>query len=158
VNCYLALIDQEAEASKRVREAQRALDAKVAAKYKALSEDEIKTLVVDDKWLATLAADVRTELDRVSQALTAASRRWRSATPRRCRNLPRTSRLCRPCGRAPGRMGSHGSEARLQAHRGGVIPEAWDVKPLRQISPVQSVGLVINPSSYFDDKAQCRCS
>ena len=70
VTRYLALIDQEAEASKRVREAQRALDAKVAAKYKALSEDEIKTLVVDDKWLATLAADVQAELDRVSQALT----------------------------------------------------------------------------------------
>jgi len=70
VNRYLALIDQEAEASKRVREAQRALDAKIAAKYKALSEDEIKTLVVDDKWLATLAADVQAELDRVSQALT----------------------------------------------------------------------------------------
>ena len=70
LNQYLALIDQEAEASKQVREAQKALDAKVAAKYKALSEDEVKTLVVDDKWLATLAADVQTELDRVSQALT----------------------------------------------------------------------------------------
>ena len=35
-----------------------------------LSEDELKTLVVDDKWLATLEADVQTELDRVSQALT----------------------------------------------------------------------------------------
>jgi type I restriction enzyme S subunit len=33
----------------------------------------------------------------------------------------------------------------------GVIPEEWDVKPLRKISPTQSVGLVINPSSYFDD-------
>jgi type I restriction enzyme M protein len=70
LNRYLALIDQEAEAAKRVREAQRALDAQVTAKYKALCEDEIKTLVVDDKWLATLAADVQTELDRVSQALT----------------------------------------------------------------------------------------
>ncbi|MGD0838340.1 MAG: restriction endonuclease subunit S [Polyangia bacterium] len=34
----------------------------------------------------------------------------------------------------------------------GVIPEDWEVKPLRQISPAQSVGLVINPSTYFDDK------
>ena len=42
----------------------------MAAKYKTLSEDEVKTLVVDDKWLATLAADVQAELDRVSQALT----------------------------------------------------------------------------------------
>jgi type I restriction enzyme S subunit len=33
----------------------------------------------------------------------------------------------------------------------GVIPEDWDVKRLSQISPSQSVGLVINPSSYFSD-------
>jgi len=32
---------------------------------------EIRALVVDDKWLAQLAADVQSELDRVSQALTA---------------------------------------------------------------------------------------
>ena len=32
----------------------------------------------------------------------------------------------------------------------GVIPEEWEVKPLRRISPSQSVGLVINPSTYFD--------
>lgn len=33
----------------------------------------------------------------------------------------------------------------------GIIPEDWDVKKLRNISPSQTVGLVINPSSYFDD-------
>lgn len=32
----------------------------------------------------------------------------------------------------------------------GVIPEEWDVKPLKRLSPSQSVGLVINPSTYFD--------
>ena len=46
------------------------LEAKLAAKYGKLSEAESKTLVVDDKWLAQLAADVQSELDRVSQALT----------------------------------------------------------------------------------------
>jgi hypothetical protein len=40
------------------------------AVYGQLSESEIKTLVVDDKWLATLAASVESELDRISQALT----------------------------------------------------------------------------------------
>ncbi len=34
----------------------------------------------------------------------------------------------------------------------GVIPEDWEVKQLRKISPAQSVGLVINPSSYFNDQ------
>jgi type I restriction enzyme S subunit len=32
----------------------------------------------------------------------------------------------------------------------GVIPADWEVKPLKRISPKQSVGLVINPSTYFD--------
>ena len=67
---YAALIEQESVAGKKVKDAQKALDAKVAAQYAKLSVDEIKTLVVDDKWLATLAADVQTELDRISQALT----------------------------------------------------------------------------------------
>jgi type I restriction enzyme S subunit len=31
----------------------------------------------------------------------------------------------------------------------GVIPEDWDVKRLKEISPSQSVGLVINPSTYY---------
>ena len=67
---YLALLDKETEVSRRVRAAQKALDARVAARYKTLNEDEIKTLVVDDKWLAALDVDVQRELDRVSQALT----------------------------------------------------------------------------------------
>jgi type I restriction enzyme M protein len=67
---YLELVEQEAAAGKKVKEAVRALDAKVAAKYGKLSAAEIKTLVVDDKWLAALAVSVQGELDRVSQALT----------------------------------------------------------------------------------------
>lgn len=79
----LALIECEAEASKKVKAAQKALDAKVQAHYAQLSEDELKTLVVDDKWLATLQADVQTEQDRVSQALTGRIRQLaeRYATP-----------------------------------------------------------------------------
>ena len=67
---YLALIEKESAANKTVRDAQKALDGKIVAKYVKLTEDEIKALVVDDKWLTTLAAAVQTELDRVSQALT----------------------------------------------------------------------------------------
>ena len=70
LNAYLALIEQESAANKKVKDAQKLLDAKVAAQYAKLSIEDIKTLVVDDKWLTTLAADVQTELDRVSQALT----------------------------------------------------------------------------------------
>jgi len=80
---YQALIEKEAAAGKEVKDAQKALDTKVAAKYGQLSEAEIKTLVVDDKWLARLAADVQGELDRVSQTLTGRIRQLaeRYATP-----------------------------------------------------------------------------
>lgn len=67
---FLALADKEASASKAVKETKKALDAKVAAKYPALTETEVKSLVVDDKWLARLSSDVQSELDRVSSALT----------------------------------------------------------------------------------------
>ncbi|MCW5550886.1 MAG: N-6 DNA methylase [Verrucomicrobiae bacterium] len=70
LNDYLALAEKEATASDKLGEAQDMLTAKVAAQYGKLGEDEIKTLVVEDKWLATLAAAVRGELDRVSQTLT----------------------------------------------------------------------------------------
>lgn len=66
---YLALLEQEADLSRQMREAQKALAAQVAAQYQALSEAEIKALVVEDKWLAALAAAVQSELERVSQRL-----------------------------------------------------------------------------------------
>ncbi len=79
----LAMIEREAEASKKAKAAQKMLDAKVLAHYALLSEYELKSLVVDDKWLATLQADVQTELDRVSQSLTERIRQLaeRYATP-----------------------------------------------------------------------------
>ena len=55
---------------KMARDAAKALDAKVVAKYKQLKPDDIKQLVVHDKWLAALSQQVQGELDRVSLALT----------------------------------------------------------------------------------------
>jgi type I restriction enzyme M protein len=83
LEAYAALIEKESAAGKKVKEAQKALDTKVAAKYGQLSEAEIKTLVVEDKWLAALAASVQGELDRVSQALSGRIRQLaeRYATP-----------------------------------------------------------------------------
>ncbi|MCG2786764.1 MAG: N-6 DNA methylase, partial [Anaerolineae bacterium] len=80
---YLSLIEKEADADSRVKDAQKELEAKVAAKYGKLAEDEIKTLVVYDKWLATIAAAVQSELDHVSQTLTGRIRQLaeRYATP-----------------------------------------------------------------------------
>ena len=81
---YLALVEKEAATSAKVAgragSAQRTRSRRNIGK---LTEDEIKTLVVDDKWLATLAAAVQGELDRVSQTLTGRIRQLaeRYATP-----------------------------------------------------------------------------
>jgi type I restriction enzyme M protein len=80
---WLRLEQNEAETNAKLKAAQEALTAAVAAKYPTLTEDEIKALVVDDKWLATIAAAVQGELDRVSQTLTGRIRQLaeRYATP-----------------------------------------------------------------------------
>ena len=67
---YLTLVEKEAAAWKKVGAAQKALDEKTFAQYGKLTEGDIKTLVVEDKWLAHLATAVQGELDRVSQTLT----------------------------------------------------------------------------------------
>ena len=80
---YAAMLDQQAEVKAQLKAAQDDLDAKLDAKYPELSEKEIKILVVDDKWLATLESSVQGELYRVSQTLTSRIRQLaeRYATP-----------------------------------------------------------------------------
>lgn len=65
------LMNRESAAKKKAKDAQKALDAKVLAKYPELSEEEVKALVVDDKWLATVEADIQSALGRVNQQLVA---------------------------------------------------------------------------------------
>ena len=48
---YAALLEREAVASRKVKDAQKALNTKVLAQYAKLTEAEIRKLVVDDKWL-----------------------------------------------------------------------------------------------------------
>jgi type I restriction enzyme M protein len=67
---WLTLNGDEADLKKRLKEAEAALDAQAYARYPTLTEAEIKTLVVDEKWLAALDAAVHGEMDRVSQQLT----------------------------------------------------------------------------------------
>ncbi len=70
LNDWLKLNSDEADLKKRLKELDAALDAKAYAHYPKLTEAEIKTLVVDDKWLAALDRDIHGEMDRISQALT----------------------------------------------------------------------------------------
>ncbi len=67
---WLTLSAQVAEGKRALKEAETALDAAAYAKYPSLSVDEIKSLVVDDKWLASLSAAVHGEMERIGQALT----------------------------------------------------------------------------------------
>jgi type I restriction enzyme M protein len=66
---YLSLIEKDVEANKKIKEAQAELEKKLLAKYKGLSREEIKTLVVDDKWLTHINHEVQNEMDKVSQRL-----------------------------------------------------------------------------------------
>jgi type I restriction enzyme M protein len=70
LNAWLALNEAEADLKKQLREAEAALDAKAYVRYPKLTAAEVKTLVVDDKWMATLDAAIHGEMDRVSQQLT----------------------------------------------------------------------------------------
>jgi len=70
LEAYSDLLEQQAETKAKRKAAQEDLDKKIDAKYPKLTEAEIKTLVVDDKWMARLQAAVQGELDRVSQTLT----------------------------------------------------------------------------------------
>lgn len=63
------LFDNEANAKKALKKAQDALDLAVFKQYPKLSIDEIKNLIVDDKWLATLQSNIEAEIERVTQQL-----------------------------------------------------------------------------------------
>jgi len=70
LKAYLKLIEQEAEISKEIKGLVQFLDKYVLTKYGDLTQDEIKSLVVDDKWMPTLQQAIYSEMDRISQRLT----------------------------------------------------------------------------------------
>jgi type I restriction enzyme M protein len=80
---WLDLFENETALKRAVRDLDAALDALVYEQYPKLTDAEIKSLVVDDKWMARLEADVEGEIDHVSQTLTGRIRELaeRYATP-----------------------------------------------------------------------------
>jgi type I restriction enzyme M protein len=66
---WLELDAEQTGLKKNLKEAEAALDAKAYSRYPKLTEADVKTLVVDEKWLAALDATVHSEMDRVSQQL-----------------------------------------------------------------------------------------
>ena len=65
----LGLIETESKASKAVTEAKASLDQKVLARYATLTETQIKTLVVEDKWFASIRVAIEGEVQRLTQQL-----------------------------------------------------------------------------------------
>ena len=70
LNGWLKRNAQEAGLKKCIKKVEAVLDSLAYAKYPDLSKSEIKTLVVDNKWLASLDAAIHSEMDRISQQLT----------------------------------------------------------------------------------------
>jgi len=66
---YLSLTDTLSKAKKSIKTATAELDALLYAKYPKLTPDEVKNLVVDDKWMATIEDDISNEIDQISQKL-----------------------------------------------------------------------------------------
>jgi type I restriction enzyme M protein len=67
---YLSLLKKEAEINKQIKDAQADLDKRVFEKYSNLINEEIKDLIVEEKWMTNLEKEVNAELDRISQRLT----------------------------------------------------------------------------------------
>jgi type I restriction enzyme M protein len=66
---WAKLNSDQTDAKKKLSTAEAELDALAYAKYAALDESAVKSLVVDDKWLAAMSSTVHGELHRVSQEL-----------------------------------------------------------------------------------------
>jgi type I restriction enzyme M protein len=67
---FIDLLAKDSEVKDKIKKAVADLDKKVIERYKTLTEDEIKQLVVDDKWMANIERSVKTEMERISQRLT----------------------------------------------------------------------------------------
>ena len=67
---YQKLMEQEASTKTKIKVAKEDLEKKVIAQYPKLNLDEIKTVVVDKKWMFSIENRIRTEMDNISHRLT----------------------------------------------------------------------------------------
>lgn len=65
----LAYFETEANAKKSLKEVQDALDLAIFKHYPTLDEAAIKTLLIDDKWHATLQGRIEDEIERITAQL-----------------------------------------------------------------------------------------
>jgi type I restriction enzyme M protein len=67
---WLTLDTQQAELKTKIKKAEEALDKLAYEKYPMLTEGEVKSIVLNNKWLPAIEVTVKTEMDRISQRLT----------------------------------------------------------------------------------------
>jgi type I restriction enzyme M protein len=67
---FLKQSDKFTEINKKIKALQKELEKMVWGKYKILTDDEIKLLVVDHKWILNLENGLQNEMQRISQRLT----------------------------------------------------------------------------------------
>lgn len=67
---YKKLMDDEAAIQTKIKNTKAELEKKIIAKYPQLTIDEIKTLVVEKKWLTEIEKRIQTEMDNISHRLT----------------------------------------------------------------------------------------
>ena len=69
LTAYQNLIEKETELRKQIKLDEMDLDKNLLIKYKKLTESEIKELVINDKWLASIHRLIEGEMERISHKL-----------------------------------------------------------------------------------------
>ena len=64
---WLDLSESESKFKKRIKEEESALDKMAYERYSTLSENQVKGLVIENKWLGSIRKDTLKELERVAQ-------------------------------------------------------------------------------------------
>jgi len=66
---YLDLLEQQTALNQQIKTATEKLDNKTLAQYKKLTTNDIKQLVVEDKWMNAIQQSIHTEMENISQQL-----------------------------------------------------------------------------------------
>ena len=163
----LALMEAESKASKAVKEAQDALDQRVISRYTKLSETEVKTLVVEDKWFASIRADIEGQVQGLTHQLAGSVNKLEERYARPLPELEREVEEFRVARRSPpeadganvGMKAEACSSQAAQANRPsqakptaskqevfGATPADWNIRALGDIGQCL-IGLTYDPDN-----------
>ena len=85
----LALVNAEVKEKSAVKSAKDELDILIFKKIPSIPEDELKTLIVEDKWFASVEVQITEEIERMTQAL---ANRVKTLEERYAETLPSLSK------------------------------------------------------------------